>query len=256
MRISYEKFPALRLLDENEKQYLRLHPNIVQHKDTIYNLLKSRRKDYLDINVISKRFESGAVKASASLMPLWQDAMLNKEENIEIKGTYIFNRSVCFMYINTKSNTTHCFVFHQNGSLVAFSCAEDLSKEENNYLWFDGVAFQTLLEFTEYIRAVICFSLFKTYATVETEVVNLNKKIKPEGESEPLYNAIPFPVTWLNCNWFTNIIRSQGFGVRGHFRMQPIKVNGEWTRELIWINPFQKNGYTRKATIVLNEEES
>ncbi len=45
-------------------------------------------------------------------------------------------------------------------------------------------------------------------------------------------------------------ISTDGFKVRGHFRLQPI---GECRlkRKLIWIEEFQKSGYNRKATVEL-----
>lgn len=37
---------------------------------------------------------------------------------------------------------------------------------------------------------------------------------------------------------------------RGHWRLQPFKKDGEWTYKMIWINDFEKQGYTRKAGIL------
>jgi hypothetical protein len=53
----------------------------------------------------------------------------------------------------------------------------------------------------------------------------------------------------LDSTWFTTIVRSEGFKVGGHFRMQPFGKNLS-DRKLIWISPFDKNGYTRKAKIL------
>ena len=39
--------------------------------------------------------------------------------------------------------------------------------------------------------------------------------------------------------------------VSGHFRLQPKKdENGEWTRELIYIEPYAKKGYHRLAKVI------
>jgi hypothetical protein len=50
----------------------------------------------------------------------------------------------------------------------------------------------------------------------------------------------------LDSSWYTSLIRSEGFNVRGHFRLQPIG-EGRKERKLIWINDFQKEGYVREA---------
>lgn len=47
----------------------------------------------------------------------------------------------------------------------------------------------------------------------------------------------------------TNIDVIAPFMVRGHFRNQPKKVNGIWTREPIYIDTFMKSGYHRRAII-------
>ncbi len=41
----------------------------------------------------------------------------------------------------------------------------------------------------------------------------------------------------------------------GHFRLQNVKENGEWTKRLIYINPYAKHGYHRLAPIVNIEKE-
>ena len=60
----------------------------------------------------------------------------------------------------------------------------------------------------------------------------------------------------LDSRWFTTICRDEGFLVSGHFRLQPCKdEQGEWTRKLIYINPYAKHGYHRLAPIVNLEKE-
>ncbi len=51
----------------------------------------------------------------------------------------------------------------------------------------------------------------------------------------------------------TNINVIAPFMVRGHFRNQPKKVDGIWTREPIYIDTFMKNGYHRRAIIDRSE---
>jgi hypothetical protein len=46
--------------------------------------------------------------------------------------------------------------------------------------------------------------------------------------------------------WYTTLVKSDSFKVRGHFRLQPFGST-KAQRKLIWINEFMKNGYTREA---------
>ena len=52
----------------------------------------------------------------------------------------------------------------------------------------------------------------------------------------------------VDSTWNKNIEVNSPFPVSGHFRNQPKKdSNGEWYKELIYIEAFIKNGYHRKA---------
>lgn len=88
------------------------------------------------------------------------------------------------------------------------------------------------------------------FSKIETHVIQDGKNRKVVIDKDKYLNETQVPVKIIDSKWFTNIVRSEGFAVRGHFRLQPKKVNGEWTKELIWINDFEKHGYTSKARIL------
>jgi len=96
------------------------------------------------------------------------------------------------------------------------------------------------------INIVLILVLFKKYAPIETVVVNkkTNRKAKLNGEKH--LNDNLFDITVVDSNWFTNIIRTEGFGVRGHFALRACG-KGRIERKLVWISPFKKNGYHREA---------
>jgi hypothetical protein len=52
----------------------------------------------------------------------------------------------------------------------------------------------------------------------------------------------------MDSTWFTQLVISNAFNVRGHFRLQPCGPELK-ERKLIWIQDFQKSGYTRKAKV-------
>ena len=104
------------------------------------------------------------------------------------------------------------------------------------------------------ITHLILISMFQSYASVET------KYIAPKSKSiqgiKSYKNGTNIGITYLTSKWFTNLVRSEGFSVRGHFRLQPKKVNGEWSKELIWIDTFEKQGYTSSAQILKHDKSS
>ena len=98
-----------------------------------------------------------------------------------------------------------------------------------------------------FISFFTSFLIFKKYAKVEIEIYYSGKKKKSNILKDNVKNMLPFNVKMLDCTWFTTICRDEGFKVRGHFRLQPKKINGEWVKELIYINEFEKHGYHRVA---------
>lgn len=105
----------------------------------------------------------------------------------------------------------------------------------------------------KHILNCVIMTLFIKYAEVETKHLPAGQKIK--GVDCKYVNETKMPVNILNSLWFTTLVKSDGFKVRGHFRLQPKKKNGEWTKELIWINDFMKTGYTSTAKKIKENED-
>jgi hypothetical protein len=96
-----------------------------------------------------------------------------------------------------------------------------------------------------YIYRLFCF----LYLSENTE------EIVPPGhrygtrKSGKVVNSLPVPVTVVNSKWNVTSIRTEGFDVSGHFRLQPMSTGPK----MIFIQPFRKHGYVRRAK---NETES
>tara|TARA_R110000868_G_scaffold170281_1_gene405512 strand:+ start:323 stop:1096 length:774 start_codon:yes stop_codon:yes gene_type:complete len=102
-------------------------------------------------------------------------------------------------------------------------------------------------------RLVQIMLLFKKFAQVEIKELPPNKRVKDINYK--YINETDLHITHLTSAWFTTLVKSDAFKVRGHFRLQPKKKDGKWTRELIWINDFEKSGYTAPAR-KLNHNET
>lgn len=92
---------------------------------------------------------------------------------------------------------------------------------------------------------VLVLLLIKQFAEIEEVIVNReNRRARLGGEKH--LSESNQDITIVDSNWFREIIRTEGFLVRGHFRLQPFG-EGRQQRRLKWIAPFQKHGYRRKA---------
>lgn len=92
--------------------------------------------------------------------------------------------------------------------------------------------------------------LFIKYCELETKVIPAGRKDKHVGQK--YVNETKQAIEVLDSTWFTTIVRSEGFNVGGHFRMQPWGP-GMSQRRLQWIEPFEKHGYTKRAKIIAQQ---
>jgi hypothetical protein len=98
-----------------------------------------------------------------------------------------------------------------------------------------------------WVADLMLLKTFMKYAEVESKVINAQKKERHLGIK--YLNETNKNIEILDSTYFTTISRTEGFGVKGHFRLQPYGI-GMKDRRLTWISDFTKNGYTRKAKIL------
>lgn len=97
--------------------------------------------------------------------------------------------------------------------------------------------------------------ILKKYGEVETQIIAGNTRRKSLNSNEIIMNSAPFKITQVDSMWLRTIIRTEGFLVRGHFRLQACGENYQ-DRKLIYIYPFQKHGYVRRAGKLVAEERA
>jgi hypothetical protein len=172
-------------------------------------------------------------------------------------GTLIMNdRTICYTFerINEKSTVLTYYLFQKSPTeipeLKCFIYSEfdehDFSANTQSYISKSGIYKNDVsLSIEMYIKMLIATLNFIKYADVEVKLLPANKIVK---DIRCKYvNETNSNIQYLNSTWFTTLIKSDAFKVRGHFRLQPKKKDGEWTKELKWINEFEKTGYTSLA---------
>lgn len=88
---------------------------------------------------------------------------------------------------------------------------------------------------------------------MDVEVKNLPAKSKIDAFGCKYTNLTTNNIQIIDSKWFTTLVKSDAFKVRGHFRLQPCG-EGMKDRKLIWINDFEKSGYTAPARKLKHEE--
>lgn len=101
------------------------------------------------------------------------------------------------------------------------------------------------------ITYAVGFFNFLKYADIELKQLPANTRTK---DIRCKYvNDTNLNITLLDSKWFTTLIKSNAFKVRGHFRLQACG-EGLKDRKLIWVNDFIKSGCTAPAKM-LNQNE-
>lgn len=98
-------------------------------------------------------------------------------------------------------------------------------------------------EMEEFIYKFLCFF----YLTGNDEIIIPAGKVHGTRKTGKISNDLPFSVTLVNSRWNTTIIRTEAFGVRGHFRVQRKGISRQ-DYEVIFIEPYEKTGYVRSAS--------
>lgn len=91
------------------------------------------------------------------------------------------------------------------------------------------------------LEAIKCLIFLKL---TDPEIIRLAAGKKVGTRKKGHYNATSLPVVIVDSTWNKYIIRTEGFGVSGHFRMQRCGP-GNAELKLTWIKPYQKHGYVR-----------
>lgn len=97
---------------------------------------------------------------------------------------------------------------------------------------------------------ILTFVLFKKYCDIETKIIDPKKNRRATIAGQKYVNETDKRITILDSTWFTNLVVSGAFEVSGHLRWQPYGP-GLSQKKLIWISDYQKEGYTRKAKVLM-----
>ena len=263
MRINSKTYPILEKLENNSLGKLTVFEGDKKFfylmGEKINKCWKFCNKDFKsEVNIISESFSNASIKAQKKLSELFADIVKNNLSDFVVKGTYILGDFVCMIKYEHKKNsedfTMFLFMFDKNGLPIAIDI--NSSECDLDFNWvssgFDILQTESIREkyVLGWVSRLIVLKMFKIYAEVETKILAGKSKIKGKGYKH--LNETNLEISFLDSKWFTNLVKSESFNVSGHFRLQPKKKEGSWTKELIWIDEFVKNGYTSKARILTN----
>ena len=101
---------------------------------------------------------------------------------------------------------------------------------------------------------VILFYIFRQYSELEVKQLPASTGGTPKIVGA-YQNQTKSNIKIWDSLWFTTLVKSDSFKVRGHFRLQPYG-QGLKERKLIWINEFTKDGYERRAKMLNDNQDT
>jgi hypothetical protein len=258
MKISYRTHPILKLLrDTNpvqgfvigEEETPLFKSRLKGQEEFVFSLFDSFKSTFLgNVRYITDSFFEAAILAEGKMLSA---ELIDEFMETEIGGTYLLSKKRAFSFYNNSEFIT-LFCFSDDILVGVIVTSQDVDNDiiyaSSDFTRLYGSMLDAIATFS---KAVIVISNFIKYAPVETKNLPAGQKVK--GIDCKYINETSDDITITDCTWFTNLVKSDGFKVRGHFRLQPKKKDGEWTKELIWIKDFEKSGYTRQAGILKAE---
>lgn len=265
MKISYRTLPVLRVLADKEiprsiildsRKPDALNNVILQNAQRV--LLKRwdefRLKTIQSIDIITKPFADAIDKSEKKLAEANLISELKPQYGVLVSSEKEFQTSIMYnirrVQVEGKSASAVDLIHFHKDSIVALQFVEE------NFVFVCDYFSEANGGYERYLKQLIgglqFALLFKQFAQIETKYLAAGKK---ETTATCKYmNDTSIDVTIMDSTWFTTLVKSDAFKVRGHFRLQPKKKDGEWTKELIWISDFEKQGYTRKAGLLKTQE--
>jgi len=263
MKISKHNYPILDKLYKGNLGVIQMYevdklrfPNPHEIGD-LFKKFNSKFRSNIDI--VSKPFQEAINKNKGKLIDLYVDIIGNKIEDIILDGTFIigdiahmihfkFDKTsdtimLVYMAFTAKGSLIHYIIDHPDAGGSGFWISK--VTELNNDYQFSAYGYNPNLPI-DLAKLIIVTDMLKKYASTEIKIIEPKAKLK--GKTF-IKNESDFKVNYLDSTWFTTTISNNPFAVKGHFRLQPKKVNGEWTKELIFIQEFEKKGYVRRSKI-------
>lgn len=149
------------------------------------------------------------------------------------KYTYLMGKHTAVRFV-VGINAIKGFYYNDSDN-IAFEWGIEM--EDGGY-YFD-------LRFQELFTTIMQVLTFVELGDIEVKLLEAGRNNGKDKSKGKVTNTSNNTVYVVDSSWNQIIIRTDGFAVRGHFRLQPCGI-GMKDRHLIWIDAFEKHGYKRR----------
>lgn len=170
---------------------------------------------------------------------------------------YVYGGDKLHIWYFSEQNVKSIFNFYTSNDFVG----DQLRVGVLNPIISDNALFKGSLEdrhmaLASVVNFVSAYVAVKRFIEVETVIIPQGKFTAVEGtpleyvDKKKVINQTGQEVIVMDSKWFRKIVNDNDIYVRGFWRMQNKKNDeGEWYKELIFVDSFVRHGYHRNAKI-------
>lgn len=253
MQITEEKFTILKIKKkEVNVLYTLAQPEYwtltepLEPSDRLAEMLMENDMYYYTKS-ISEKIRNREYKFLDSMKPYFDSKV-----DISGNGTILLDDDMTILYniyydVNDNDKLTIETAFLKRHVFLMYAVSKLLHGSELviNYYNTDPKIGEVFSDISQSLPVELALShhIFRKFAPVEEYIVNKKSNRNLRINFTKYTNTSKESVKIIDSRWFRDIIKTDGFGVSGHFRLQPCGKN-KTDRKLIWVNEYKKNGYT------------
>lgn len=250
MKFNKKYYPLLQIFEKKAPSVgfnLRLNKSISK---LIASLIANYKKEYeKNIKYISKPILEFTYKNVEKLTSFQKDL----KDDIGVLLLHTNRKSIdsavnmIFYQLHRKLDAcvTGWLIFVAGGHIVEFAQVEVYEDGLVNIQTGSRVMDK---EIEEMVLMKLNLLVFMQHAELETKIIHGKKNRKVIFNKQKYLSEIDLNIHLVDSTYYTTIIRKEGFKVKGHLRMQRYGP-GRSLQRMIYIQPFEKHGYTRRAKI-------
>lgn len=256
MRLNEKTYPVLAALDNGNKMKVELDEFYIsdlflpnqppfEKMGTIDKIIESA----IEVRRLSKKtyyLTDPFLKAIEKAQPKIVKDNLHIDNKLQDCGTLLFDKGTVVYALNPTDNFMKISIFGTSRTgLSSYAIVSTDGKVFGNFPTMrDGIIVDDQQMLNDWVHSILVVIYFIHNCEIETRELKPNEKYRDKGVK--YFNESKSNVVILDCSWFTELIRNTPFTVNGFLRWQPVG-EGRNKKKLIWVEPFTKKGYYRKA---------
>tara|TARA_R110002126_G_scaffold193388_4_gene341745 strand:- start:527 stop:1474 length:948 start_codon:yes stop_codon:yes gene_type:complete len=202
----------------------------------LYSWLSANNHDKISnksqLEDLQKRINSGEKEPAGANWKSLMESLQNEDEEWDEEQRTLL---IIPIYNNRITSATDDFYLISEDEMYGEDYAEQQGED-----WYGKIH--------DYVMS---FLLFYNFTETEIQIMHgkdTGKQRRIKLEDEKFINESKNDIEIIDLTYFTKIIRTGEFGVSGHFKVQHYGV-GNNESKIIYVDNYQKNGYTRGAKI-------